>query len=397
MRSVIATVAFSPAASVVVRSSPEALVPLTTITSPGPGTTSVSSAENASISSPSQTGTGRLRSSSALSRAASSSARRRSMPTGSAVPATWAKSAQAAAPGSGRRRLSATASRRSSSASKTEVRRRLASASCAANRPTSAGRSLGGAKASARSTVSATTWGVRRTLPSYASRNANSLRFAEGCSGTARILRRGSSSLPWSALTAGAEVGAPPANDRARDHGPAGVAGLAVTAEDLDVHVLAAGVALRVDVIAEAGAAVLDAAFEHLAAGQVEASHRESRDLARRRVGPDVRLKQRLVHVDVPEPRHPPLIQQHGLHRGAAAGQELSEESRGERLVERLGAPTSPPPPPRRPRSSRCRTCAGRSSAARGRRRTRSGRADSPARDRPVPARRGGRSCAGGG
>src|SRR5690606_34309172 len=74
-------------------------------------------------------------------------------------------------------------------------------------------------------------------------------------------------------LTFRAVVGRAAADGGALDDGAAGVAGFAGAAEDLDVHVLLALVALAIDVVFEAGATVFDSAFKDGAGGVEEPLH----------------------------------------------------------------------------------------------------------------------------
>lgn len=140
------------------------------------------------------------------------------------------------------------------------------------------------------------------------------------------------------ALAAGTEVRPPAANHRPLDDGSTAVAGLAVAAEHLDVHVLLAGFAHAIDVIAEAGTTVGDAAFDDGPAGGMEPRDRRRREDARGRIRADARLVERLVHVDVAEAGDASLVQQHRLHRRGAARESLPEVRRRERLVDGLRA-----------------------------------------------------------
>jgi hypothetical protein len=112
------------------------------------------------------------------------------------------------------------------------------------------------------------------------------------------------------------KVGRAPADDRPLDDGAAGVAGLSGAPENLDVHVLGALLALAVDVVLEAGAAVLDAAFEDAAGRGEETLRGGGRDCAGGGIGTDAGLVKGLIDVDVAEAGEAPLIEQDRLDRG---------------------------------------------------------------------------------
>ena len=127
-------------------------------------------------------------------------------------------------------------------------------------------------------------------------------------------------------------------NDGADDDGTAGVAGLARTPKDLDVHVLAALPALPIDVVLEARAPVLDPAFEDGAAGSEEPLRGLRRDFACRGIRPDASFEESFVDIDVAETREPPLVQEHGLHRSGAASEALAKHGERQRIIDWLGA-----------------------------------------------------------
>ena len=129
-------------------------------------------------------------------------------------------------------------------------------------------------------------------------------------------------------------MGRAPADDCPFDDGAAGVAGLPGAPENLDVHVLGALLALAVDVVLEAGAAVFDTAFEDAAGRGEETLRGGGRDCAGGGIGTDAGLVKGLIDVDVAEAGEAPLIEQDRLDGGSPIGQAGAELLEGEGVVE---------------------------------------------------------------
>src|SRR3990172_788925 len=138
------------------------------------------------------------------------------------------------------------------------------------------------------------------------------------------------------ALTFRTEVGAAAADLDALDGRATGVAGLAGAAEDLDVHLHAAGAAVRVLVVAEGGAAALDAEEEDAAHGGVQrldlAGAQRRAEAARVDAGGEAGL----VGVDVADAGDAPLVEDDRLDGRLAprdgAGKEVDSEALAEGL-----------------------------------------------------------------
>src|SRR3990172_9831726 len=117
------------------------------------------------------------------------------------------------------------------------------------------------------------------------------------------------------ALTLRTEVGAAAADLDALDGRAAGVAGLAGAAEDLDVHLHAALFAARVLVVAERGAAALDAEEEDAAHSGVQRLDLGQGEAGAEAARVDAGLETGLVGVDVADAGDAPLVEDYGLYR----------------------------------------------------------------------------------
>jgi len=95
---------------------------------------------------------------------------------------------------------------------------------------------------------------------------------------------------------------------------------------------------VRGGVVAQAGALPLDSRSQSVLDRAGEARELAFSKRPCRTKWVELRPPQRLVDIDVPEPRDRPLIEERGLDRCAAAFEPLPEPARCERALERLHA-----------------------------------------------------------
>ena len=119
------------------------------------------------------------------------------------------------------------------------------------------------------------------------------------------------------------------AHDKLLDHAAAARAGLAVPAVDLEEVLVLPGLALRGAIEGvEARPLTLDGGSQHLPDRSVECVRAIAGDAGRRAERVEAGPEERLVHVDVPEPRKEGLVEEQGLE-GAVPAPERSAEPRG--------------------------------------------------------------------
>src|SRR5262249_46559334 len=95
--------------------------------------------------------------------------------------------------------------------------------------------------------------------------------------------------------------------------------------------------ATRVGPVAEVGPLVADPGPERLPHAVAQCRDLLGGERARLAPRVDLRPPERLVGVDVPEPRDRPLVEDRRLHRRLAAAEPLGEKPRREAALERLG------------------------------------------------------------
>src|SRR5438105_1477912 len=119
-------------------------------------------------------------------------------------------------------------------------------------------------------------------------------------------------------------MGRPPGEADEGDRLPAARTGLAVLPVDAEFALVASLQTGAADIIADAGAALVNRSLQDRDDGFPQAVGVLRFQLAAEASGPQFRLEQRLVRVDVADAGDDALVEEHGLEAAARAGQAFA-------------------------------------------------------------------------